>query len=66
MKTTFYLHSDKESNYQKGEKLGLTGEALKKFAYALCEVTIKAEVADDGTCEIISIDGMKVSREQNA
>jgi len=49
-----YLHSDKESNYEKGEELGLTGEALKNFAYALYEVKITLKVdTETGKYEIL-------------
>lgn len=44
VKTKMYLHGDKESAYEVGEKLKLKGEALKTFAYALYEVEFLLEV----------------------
>lgn len=58
MKTKMYLHSNKDSNYELGESLGLEGEALRKFAYALSEVAFEVAV-DPGTGDttIITVDG---------
>lgn len=44
VKIKAYLHSDKESMGDLGEELGLVGEALNKFCYALYEVTLELEV----------------------
>jgi hypothetical protein len=56
-----YLHSDKESNYQKGSDLGLTGDVLRNFTYALYEVTFDVEVnRKTGEVKIISVDGHKL------
>lgn len=58
MKTKMYLHGNKESNYDKGEELGLTGEALSNFCYALYEVEFEVEVDEaTGDTKIISVDG---------
>lgn len=63
VKTTLYLHGDKESNYEKFtdlcEKAGIVPEpaAERQFAYALYEVTVEIEVdLNTGKYEII---GMK-------
>lgn len=42
--TTYYLHSNKDSNYEKGEELGLDGDALVEFAYTCYEVGFKMEI----------------------
>lgn len=58
MKTKLYLHSNKDSNYEKGEELGLTGEALKQFAYALSEVEFEVGIdPETGVATILSVDG---------
>ena len=43
-KSTIYLHGSKDVMYEKGESLGLTGEALKNFAYCCYEVELQIEV----------------------
>lgn len=58
-RVTTYLHSSKESNYEDGEGLGLTDNALQKFAYACCEVAIELEVWPDGRSCIVGVDGKK-------
>lgn len=40
METTIYLHSRKESMYERGVELGLKGEALEYFRFA-CYQLIK-------------------------
>lgn len=50
-----YLHGDKETMWEKGEKLGLTGEAIMLFRHALCEVTVEIDVNEDGTYKIVSV-----------
>lgn len=50
-----YIHSDKESMWEKGEKLGLKGEAISLFRHALCEVTVDIDVNQDGTYTIVSV-----------
>lgn len=50
------LHSDKDSNFEKGEEIGLTGEALSKFSYALYEVEFEVEVdMETGETSVISV-----------
>ena len=54
IKHTMYLHSGKDSNYEIGEELGLTGRALDEFCYALYEVAIPVWVdTETGKVEII-------------
>jgi hypothetical protein len=60
MRTKIYLHGNKESNYSEGEKLGLTGEALRMFTFACYEVAIEIEVNPDGTYEMLTVDGRKL------
>jgi hypothetical protein len=57
MRATIYLHSSKESNYELGEKLGLSGDALRLFSFALCEVKVDVDVESDGNCRIVAVDG---------
>jgi hypothetical protein len=44
MKYKLYLHSNKSSQYEDGEELGLKEEALTEFCYAGYEVEIKCNV----------------------
>jgi len=39
-----YLHWSKEENYETGEELWMSEEALQKFAYALYEVEFEVEI----------------------
>lgn len=57
MRVTLYLHTDKETNYAVGEKVGLTPEQLKRFIYTGYEHEAVYEVAEDGFATLISIDG---------
>lgn len=50
-----YLHSSKETMYEHGSELGLTGEALDKFTFALYELTLELAVNQDGTYKIVRI-----------
>jgi len=61
-RTTLYVHRSKERNYDQGQELGLTGEALEKFLYTFCEVGIDVEVHKDGKVTIRAIDGKPVQR----
>ena len=62
MKITCYVHSTKESMWEKGEQIGLQGEALDLFKYALCEVEFVLDVKKDGTYEILSVDGQELKK----
>lgn len=65
IKTTIYLHADKESNYEQGEELGLTGEALNYFMYACYEVGIDVEVdKETGETIIVGVDGRTLTEEK--
>ena len=56
MRTTVYLHSSKESMYEKGVSLGIQGDALDMFKYALSEVVVEIEVNEaTGIVEIFGI-----------
>jgi hypothetical protein len=58
-----YLHSSKETNYEQGRSMGLTGAALDNFMYACYEVRIGLEVdAETGDAVIVSVDGREVKR----
>ncbi len=52
-----YLHSSKECMRDSGEELGLQGEALREFSYALYEVEFDLEVNENGTYKILSTKG---------
>ena len=57
IQTTVYLHSSKESMYEKGQELGLRGEALNLFCYCCYEVAVLIEVnTATGTYEILAVD----------
>ena len=61
IKTKMYLHGSKDDNYTTGEELGLKGNALKNFAYALYEVEFDVEVDTiTGDCVITHVDGRKL------
>lgn len=58
LKTQIYLYSDKNSNWELGEKLGLSGDALMCFRHALSEVEIEIEVDEStGLSTIIACNG---------
>lgn len=54
---TIFLHSDKESNYETGEELGLEGEALALFMYTAYEVKLEYEVDAKGGTHLLNVDG---------
>lgn len=54
---TAYARGDRLGMANIGEKLGLTGEPLSLFSYALSEVQIKMSVNADGTYEILEVKG---------
>lgn len=64
MKTKMYLHSNKDSNYELGEKLGLKDDALRRFAYALSEVEFEVGVdPGNGDVTVLMVNGKAVSQE---
>ena len=57
---TLYAHCSTETNWEKGEGLGLTGEALQLFVH-FEEIALEVEVAEDGTVTIQACDGRVVT-----
>lgn len=51
-----YLHSDKESNFELGEEIGLSEKAIQEqFKYALYEVEFDVEVdMETGETKVLS------------
>ena len=56
---TLYAYCSKETNWSKGESLGLTGEALQLFVH-FEEVPLNVEVGEDGAVTILACDGRAV------
>jgi len=55
-KTVIYLHSNKDSMWEKGLQIGLSEDAIScNFAYCLCEIGIEIEVNEDGSYKILGI-----------
>lgn len=53
-RTKIYVCSDKDQNWEVGERLGLTEDAIRKnFKYTLMEIAVEIEVNKDGTYKII-------------
>lgn len=53
---TMYLHGDKDTNYEIGEKIGLTGDALTTFGQGtLYEVKFDLFVHPDGRSTILKV-----------
>lgn len=50
-----YLNANKEDNYDIGSEIGLSGESLDKFKYALYEVECEVEVdMESGDTKLLS------------
>jgi hypothetical protein len=63
MRAIAHTNATKEGMRKIGEELGLTGEALNNFMYALYEVEFELEVDEvTGEYEIISVDGKELKR----
>jgi hypothetical protein len=60
MKVNHYLHSDKETNYELGQEIGLSEDALRNFKYCLYEVEFELEVDENGEYEILKVDGREL------
>jgi hypothetical protein len=61
--TTIYLHSDKESNWELGEELGLSNDAISDEFRSCCyEIEIEVEVHEDGTSFATHFQGLKLSK----
>lgn len=56
MRTNVYLYGNRDLMWQEGERLGLTGEALKMFSYACYEVKVTLEIGDGGEANIVAVD----------
>ena len=55
---TLSVGRGKEANIAKGEKIGLNATGLEMFAFALCDVHIQVDVAQDGNVTIVGIEGI--------
>jgi hypothetical protein len=61
-KTTMYVRASKDSNWELGAKLGMKGEALHYFSYALAEVKVEVEVdTKTGKVKILKVDGVPLA-----
>ncbi len=60
MKVKMHLHSDKENNLYQGEKIGLIGNALNNFIYALYEVEFEVDIDKDGNTTILKVNGREL------
>ncbi len=62
-----FLHAEKESMWELGEELGLTGEALGRFRYTCYEVELDLEVDEKtGESAIVAVDGIKLGRKRRS
>lgn len=53
---THYAHVDKDTNWEVGEGLGLSEEAIKtNFKYCCSEIGVIIDVYEDGTYKIIGV-----------
>ncbi len=55
-----YLHSNKETNWEKGMNIGLSQEALSLFLYAGYEHKMTYQVQENGEAKLISVDGREL------
>jgi len=55
-----YLHSEKESMWEVGEKAGLSEKQLELFKFALYEVEFDLLVDDKGSVKILRVNGKKL------
>lgn len=58
----YYLHGDKDTNWELGERIGLTEEAIRNHFRGACyEVEVDLEVDMlTGESKIIAVDGRKL------
>lgn len=56
--TKIYVHSSKESMYDKGEQLGLNEKQLQEFIYTAYEVEIGIQVDEDGIAWATHLQGV--------
>ncbi len=66
IRTTVYLHADKDSNYDKAAALGLGTAAAKVFAGCCYEIEISLEVYEDGSANMTHVDGIPLSKKLKA
>lgn len=57
IETEFFLHGDKESNYDQGKKLGLTEEQMKIFRYTGYEVRCNIVIDTTGQAWLQRVNG---------
>ena len=55
-----YVHSDKDSNYELADELGLDEDALENFMYAGYEVKLTIEVYADGHSVCTHLDNVEL------
>jgi len=61
IRTDVYVHADKDTMWELGEKLGLSEEALMMFRHAASEVKLTIEVDEQtGESTIIACDGKEL------
>jgi hypothetical protein len=53
-----YLHGSKEAMWDLGQELGLSEAACEQFVYACYEVGIVLNVNEDGTSQVLGIEGV--------
>lgn len=58
-KATLWVHGDEESVYELGNSLGLVGAALDNFN-PVYELKLELEVFEDGSHNILTLDGNPV------
>lgn len=54
-----YLHAAEDYPKRIGMSLGLTGDALDKFSFALDTIEFNLEIHEDGTYNILSVRDME-------
>jgi len=63
MKATTYLHSTKEQMYDLGLSLGLVGDALHHFMFALSEVKFEIDIDEKtGIARILLVNDRVVEK----
>ena len=64
MRVIAYASASRESMYAIGEtKLGLSGESLDYFSFALTEIKVELEVnLSTGAAEVVAVNGVLLAR----
>ena len=58
-----YMNRDKDSNYYMGSELGMSEEALRRFAYTGYEVAITVEIdTETGECYAVAFEGSMLEK----